>query len=141
MIKRYDPFQDFILLKDTFKAIEDGLAQNGEASNVWAPKIDVGESEKAILVKTELAGVNKEDIKIDVTGDTLSISGEKKWEDTGEDVKYHKIERTYGAFTRTFKIGVPIDADNIKATYKNGVLEITVPKAEALTQKKIEISN
>ena len=141
MIKRYDPFQDFILLKDTFKAIEDGLAKNEEPSNVWMPAVDVGETQNSIILRCELAGVQKEDIKIDITGDTLSISGEKKWVDPEEDVKYHKIERTYGAFTRTFKIGVPIDQDKIKATYKNGVLEINVPKAEMLAQKKIEISN
>ena len=141
MIKKYDPFQDFILLKDTFKAIEEGLSQNEETGNVWTPKVDVGESEKSIIVKCELPGVKKEDIKIDITGDTLSISGDKKWEDSDVDVKYHKIERIYGAFTRTFKIGIPIDQENIKATYKNGVLEIVVPKAEKLAQKKIEITN
>ena len=141
MIKRYDPFQDIILLKDTFKAIEDGLAQNEENSNVWIPNVDVGESAKNIIFKCELPGIEKDNIKIDITGDTLSISGERKFADAGEDIKYHKIERNYGAFNRTFKIGVPVDQENIKATFKNGVLEIIVPKAQELTQKKIEITN
>lgn len=139
MIRQYDPFQDFIILKDAFKAIENGYASQ-EKENVWTPSVDVGENEKNIILRCDLPGVNKEDIKIDVTGDTLSISGEKKMIEDG-DIKYHKIERINGTFSRTFKIGIPIDQENIKAAFKNGVLEIIVPKAEKLAQKKIEITN
>lgn len=140
-MRSYDPFKDFIVLKDTLRAMEDGLSSKEiDGVNVWTPKVDVGETDKCIIVRCELPGVEKDQIKIDITGDTLSISGERKWNDD-QDIKYHKIERFYGAFNRTFKIGIPIDQDNIKATYKNGVLEIVVPKAEKLAQKKIEISS
>ena len=140
-MRNYDPFKDFIVLKDTLRAMEDGLSsKDTEGVNVWTPKVDVGETDKNIIVRCELAGVDKDQIKIDITGDTLSITGERKWTDD-QEIKYHKIERFYGAFNRTFKIGIPIDQDNIKATYKNGVLEIIVPKAEKLAQKKIEISS
>lgn len=140
MIRKYDPFKDFIILKDTFKALEDGLTKTEENSNVWAPRVDISETEANIIVRSELAGLSKEDIKIDVTGDTLNISGERKWVEK-ENEKYHKIERFYGAFNRTFSIGVPINADDIKASFKDGVLEIIIPKAEKLKQKKIEITS
>jgi len=136
---QYDPFQDFIILKDAFKSIENGYKKQ-EKENFWTPNVDVLESEKNIILRCDLPGVQKENIKIDVVGDTLSISGEKKMIED-QDVKYHKIERINGAFSRTFKIGVPIDQENIKAAFKNGVLEIIVPKAEKLAQKKIEITN
>ena len=136
MIKRYDPFQDFIVLKDAFRTFEEGLSQ-AENTDVWTPVTDVLEDENAIIVRCDLPGVDKENIKIDIEGDKLSIRGERG-RDSG---KYLKAERPYGVFARTFRIGIPIEQEKIKASYKNGVLDITVPKAEKLAQKKIEITS
>ncbi|MBQ0105057.1 MAG: Hsp20/alpha crystallin family protein [Armatimonadetes bacterium] len=136
MIKRYDPFQDFIVLKDAFRTFEEGLSQT-ENTDVWTPATDVLEDENSIIVRCDLAGVDKENIKIDIEGDKLSIRGERK-RDSG---KYLKAERPEGVFARSFRIGIPIEQEKIKASYKNGVLDITVPKAEKLAQKKIEITS
>lgn len=139
MIERYDPFQDFSVLKDAFRSFENSFSKQEEPL-IWKPKTEIAETDKNIVLCCELPGVEKNNIKIDVSGDTLCISGEKKFRENPE-IKYHHTEINYGPFSRTFKIGIPVETENIKATYREGLLEITLPKAEKTAQKKIEITS
>jgi HSP20 family protein len=103
--------------------------------------VDVREDENEVIVHAELPGVKQEDIDIEVTGDTLTLRGERKFEETDKRKNYVRVERTYGSFQRAFSIGVPIENDKVTAGFKDGVLEIHLPKSEAIKPKKITVGN
>ncbi|HVM33085.1 MAG TPA: Hsp20/alpha crystallin family protein [bacterium] len=123
----------------------DGLLNEGnfwdwaEGRTQLLPAVDVEETEAEYLFKAELPGLRKEDVKISLSDNVLEISGEKRSEERAKDRTYHRVERSYGAFRRTYAISKPIQADKIAARYKDGVLEITVPKAEEAKPREIEI--
>lgn len=110
-------------------------------SNVFAPRVDVTEDNENLYVHAEVPGVDKNDIKINLVGDVLTISGEKKTEQKDEKKNYYRIERNYGAFSRSFTLPSEIIVDKISADYNNGVLNITLPKTEEakIVEKQIEI--
>jgi HSP20 family protein len=106
---------------------------------VWAPTLDVSENEDAIVVKAELPGMSKDDINITFSDGLLTLSGEKKEETRDEKENVHLRETHYGAFQRTIRIPVAVDHEKIDATYKDGVLRLTVPKSDAAKPRKIQI--
>lgn len=138
-----DPFESLLRLQDDLaRAFNPRAAQPREhvSSRVWSPTVDVYEDNDKIVIKADLPGLNQEDIDIEMNGDTLTLRGERKFDDEARREGYVRIERQYGAFQRSFTIGVPIEPDQVKATYKNGILELTVPKAEATKPKKVQVS-
>ncbi len=110
-------------------------------SNVFTPRVDVTEDNENLYVHAEVPGVDKNDIKINLVGDVLTISGEKKSEQKDEKKNYYRIERNYGAFSRSFTLPAEIKVEQISAAYDNGVLNITLPKTEEakIVEKQIEI--
>jgi HSP20 family protein len=110
-------------------------------SNVFIPKVDVTEDNDNLYVHAEIPGVDKKDIKINVSGDVLTISGEKKSEQRDENKNYYRIERTNGSFSRSFTLPAEVVVDKIQAEYKDGVLNVTMPKTEEskVVEKQIEI--
>jgi len=96
----------------------------------WMPPVDIEESDKEYLIKAELPGMKKEEVKLKVEGGTLSISGERKAEKEEKDKKYHRVERSYGAFSRSFTLPEGALAEKISAVFKDGVLMVHLPKAE-----------
>ncbi|MDA0750454.1 MAG: Hsp20/alpha crystallin family protein [Verrucomicrobia bacterium] len=106
----------------------------------WAPLVDIVEDEKEYLIKAELPEIKKDDISVKVEKGVLSISGERKFEKEEKDKKYHRVERSYGHFTRTFSFPEDADADHVKAEFKDGVLLVHLPKAEKAKPKQIEVS-
>jgi len=142
-IVRWDPFRDLVRVRDEIGSwFESTLEKEREErkSAVWAPSVDVKETDKEVIVKADLPGIKKEDIEVSVDKDQLIIKGERKMEKEENEKDYVRVERSYGSFYRSFNIGVPIKEDEIKASYKNGVLEISIPKEEIKKPKKIEIS-
>ena len=113
---------------------------NGGAFTL-APALDASEDEKAFHVSAELPGMEEKDIHVDLTGNTLTIQGEKSTEKEEKDKSFHRRERSYGRFYRAITLPVEVDQDAIKADFKNGVLELTLPKTEAAKEKsrRIEI--
>jgi HSP20 family protein len=105
----------------------------------WYPAIDVIDKEDSYVLKAELPGVKKEDVKVDVHDSTLTIKGEKKAEEKVEKENYLRIERSYGAFSRSFTLPENADAAKIKASYNDGVLELVIPKKEEAKPKTIQI--
>lgn len=103
------------------------------------PTVDVVESEKDIRVTAEIPGIDEKNIEISVMGNALTISGEKKEEKEEKGQTYHRIERSYGSFSRTIPLPVEVDPDKTEAVYKNGVLTVTLPKVEQAKRRKIEI--
>jgi HSP20 family protein len=101
----------------------------------WAPSVDIGENDKEYLVKAELPEVKKEDIKVSVDDGTLSITGERKVEKEDKGTKFHRVERAFGRFERTFTLPDETDADHITSEYKDGILTVHLPKNPAAKPK------
>lgn len=105
----------------------------------WNPAVDVAEETDKIVVRVEAPGMNEQDLRVSFEDGLLSISGERQFE-RKEDRSYHRIERAYGSFTRTFSLPRSVDAGQIAATYRDGILEVTIPKKEEARPKQIQIT-
>jgi HSP20 family protein len=105
----------------------------------WAPAVDVAEEQDKIVVKVEVPGMNENDLKVHFEDGLLTVSGERQFE-RKDDRNYHRIERTYGSFVRSFSLPRSVDANKIAASYVNGVLEIEIPKLEEAKPKQIQIN-
>lgn len=110
-------------------------------SNVFTPRVDVTEDNDNLYVEADLPGINKNEVKVSVTGDVLTISGERKSEQRDENKNYYRIERSSGSFSRSFTLPAEIDSEKISAEFKDGVLKVTMPKTEEakVVEKKIEV--
>jgi len=113
----------------------DSVARSGGSSYSFVPKVDVLESEKGYEVSLLIAGLSKEDFKIDLNENVLTISGERKFSKEKKENKLHVLETQYGNFSRSFSLPENVDAAKIEASYKNGLLEIFIPKDEKKTLK------
>jgi HSP20 family protein len=100
-----------------------------ETAGQWAPKVDISESKDAVVVKAEIPGVEQKDINVSLQDQVLTIKGEKHHEKEEKDEKYHRIERSWGAFTRAFRMPAAVAGDKVTATFKDGTLTVTLPKA------------
>jgi len=112
------------------------------ARSEWSPAtmpVDVEETAEAYVFRADLPGMQPKDVKVSLQGDTLSLRGERKREEQGSEGASHRVERSYGAFERSFKFGTPIRGDQVKASYKDGVLEVRVPKADEARSREIEV--
>ena len=117
--------------------VDDFFAPTKERLN-FVPAVEVGETEKAYLVTVDVPGLAKEDVKIEVLGDLLKISGERKFEKT-ENKKYHVMERTFGRFERTITLPENVDIEKVEAVHSDGVLKIALPKTEAVKAKVVSV--
>lgn len=148
-IVRFDPFEDMARLQrevnrlfetsDRGSGLRHGDAEHA-STRIWAPAVDIAEDPEEIVLKAELPGLKQEDIDIELSGDTLTIKGERKFDDTERKDSYIRIERAYGMFQRSFTISVPVQDDAVSASYKDGVLEVHLPKSEAARPKKVTVS-
>ena len=109
------------------------------ASGTWAPPVDVAEEKDHILVKVEVPGMEEKDLRVNFEDGLLTVSGERQFE-RKDDRNYHRIERAYGSFVRQFTLPRTVDANAITANYKNGVLEIEIPKKDEAKPKQIQIN-
>lgn len=123
--RHWDPFRD--LFGDDFYSTF-GLPAVSAQPNTWTPTVDISESDKEFTIHAELPGVKKEDIKLQIDEDVLTIQGERKFEKTEESREFRKRERSYGSFVRTFQLPEGVDQELIKASFKEGVLDISIPK-------------
>jgi HSP20 family protein len=105
----------------------------------WTPSVDIIETKDDIVVEAELPGIRQEDINVSITDNVLTIKGEKKQEKEVKEENYHRIERSYGAFQRSFTLPTAVQADKAKASFKDGVLKVVIPKAEEAKPKEIKI--
>ncbi len=111
----------------------------GALSEEWSPSVDISETEENLFVTAELPGLEAKDVNVTISGDLLTIKGEKKKEKEEKDEHHHYIERFVGSFQRSFRLPVDIQSEKIEASFKKGVLKITLPKAEEAKKKSIEI--
>ncbi len=110
------------------------------AAAQWTPTVDISEDDNEYLIKAELPEVKKEDVKVTVENGVLTLRGERKFEKEENGKKYHRIERSYGSFMRSLSMPDDADAEKVAADYKDGVLQIHLPKSEAKKPRQIEVS-
>jgi HSP20 family protein len=110
------------------------------ATGTWVPPVDVAEVQDKIIVRAEVPGMKQEDINIEFENGVLTIKGERKLEKNGDNMTWHRVERTYGNFIRSFTLPRTVDPERIGATYRDGILEIEVPKKEEAKPKQIRIA-
>jgi HSP20 family protein len=126
-----------------FNRLFDGLLRGGIQDDgsygVWTPAVDITEQENEYQVRVELPGVNKDDVKITLESNILTIRGEKKQEKDVKEESMHRTERVYGSFQRSFTLPTTVQEKEIQATYKDGILLISLPKAEEAKPKQIEV--
>jgi HSP20 family protein len=138
---RWDPFRELTALQSEVNRLFSRVGNGGVAERQsWTPSIDVIETDDAIKLQAELAGMDPADISIEVQDNVLTVSGERRFEEEVKEDKYYRIERRYGSFSRSIALPQTIDENNIKATYDTGVLEVSVPKAEVARPKKIAVA-
>ncbi len=117
-----------------------GTAEDREfGPSAWMPAVDLVEKGDAFVANVELPGVSKEDVKITLQENVLTIRGEKKEEKESKDSNYHRLERSYGSFQRSFSLPAAVKADAVEAAYRDGILTITLPKAEEVKRRQIEV--
>jgi HSP20 family protein len=143
-IVRWSPFRGMVSLQDGMNSIFDEFfgrvpSRVEPEEGAWSPSVDISENNNAITINAEIPGMSKEDIKINIQDNTMTLKGEKKQEKEEKDANYHRVERSYGAFMRSFTLPTPVQADKVKASYKNGVLRIVLPKSEEVKPKEIPI--
>jgi HSP20 family protein len=114
-------------------------SDEGFAVAAWAPAVDIYETDKEIVMKAELPEMQEKDIEIKVEDTILIVAGERKMEKEVKEENYHRIERSYGSFHRSFTLPHSVDRENIKASYKDGVLKVVLPKREEVKPKQIKI--
>ena len=141
-ITKWDPFRDVFSLRtemDRFFETMLGRYPRERGEGLWAPLVDVEETKDNVIARIELPGLKKEDIKVTIKNNMLTISGERKHETEEKGKTYYRIERAYGQFQRTIELPTDVLADKAKATYKDGILELVIPKSEKAKEKEIAI--
>jgi len=137
------PFRELTTIRDEMDKIWNRFAREWPSlehfRGEWAPSLDVSESKDEIIVKAELPGMDVKDIDISLSGGILTIKGEKKQEKEEKEENYHIIERSYGKFIRSVQLPGEVKSDKINASYKDGVLNITLPKSEEAKKKEVKI--
>jgi HSP20 family protein len=143
-ITRWRPFRDVVSIQDEMNRLFDDffgrpVLKTGWTEGVWSPTVDVSEDKDNVIIRAEMPGMSKEDVKISIQDNVLTLKGEKKQEKEEKDKNYHRIERSYGSFCRSFQLPTSVKSDKVKASYKDGVLSVTLPKTEEVKPKEIPI--
>ena len=146
-IVRWEPFRDLLSLQERMNRLFDDSFRGARGSDEdwalggsWAPAVDIYEQDGNIVLKAELPGIDPKDVDVRVENNTLTLRGERKHDQEVKKENYHRVERTYGTFTRSFTLPNVVDTNNIKADYRDGVLRMTLPKREEAKPKQISIS-
>jgi len=130
LVTRFDPFREIKELENRIFQNYVPAVQTEKGINAFTPSVNTREDEKAYYIEVDLPGVKKEDIKVDIKENTLTISGERKFKDEVKEDDYYKIETSIGKFSRTFTLPEDADVENIDAKSENGVLDIVIPKVK-----------
>jgi HSP20 family protein len=143
-LRELEDFQDRILRAfnpvSTARGVSGDGRQQSLALTEWAPLVDIIEDEKGYLITAELPRVNKEDVKVTLENGMLTIAGERRLEkEEGDKKKYHRVERSYGCFARSFALPDDSDTSSVDAQFKDGILDIRIAKSEAARPKQIEV--
>lgn len=139
-----DPFRELLNLQRGINQLFDNSVGQGSGEGValstWTPAVDIFEDESSFIIKLEMPEVNREDVKVNLHENTLSISGERRLENEDKREGYHRVERSYGQFYRSFTLPPNINPEGINAQFKDGMLRLSIPKKEEAKPKQIEVN-
>lgn len=143
-VTRWDPFRELTSLRDEMnrifsRSLGDG-GQRPASAGTWAPPVDVFDTNEAIVLKVELPGLTPDDVEVEVDDNVLTVRGERRFTEDVEEGRYHRIERTYGQFSRSVSLPAGVKPDGITAAFTDGVLEVRVPKADEVRPRKIDVT-
>ena len=141
---RWKPFRDLAAMQEEMNRLFDRFfgrfSERREFDEgMWSPFVDISETKDDLVITAEIPGMNKDDIKISINDNILCLKGEKKQDKKVEEENYHRVERSYGTFHRSFTLPATVQQDQVKATYRDGILRVTLPKAEEAKPKEIAI--
>ncbi len=147
-IVRWEPVRDLVSLQDrmntlfnqSFRGLNRGGAEEDWAQGAWSPAVDIYEKDGTIVLKAELPGIDTKDVDVSVENNILTLRGERRFDQEVQKENYQRVERSYGAFTRSFTLPTVVDTEKIKAEFKDGVLRMTLPKKEEAKPKQISIN-
>ena len=145
-IVRYDPFRDLRSLQEEVNRLFTGnmartFDDEGIARGSWSPNVDIYENKDQIVLEAELPGMKREDFDLSVENNVVTLRGERHFEKKDESDNYHRVERAYGSFTRSFTLPNTVSAEDATAEYNNGVLRVTLPKREETKARRIEVKS
>lgn len=143
-IVRYDPFRDLRSLQEEVNRLFStnltrAFGDEGIGRGAWAPSVDIYENKDQIVLEAELPGMKQEEFDLSIENNVITLRGERKFEKTDETDNYHRVERSYGSFTRSFTLPQTVSAEGATADYSNGVLRVTLPKREETKARRIEV--
>ena len=143
-ITRYDPFRELRMLQDEVNRLfSSNLSRSfddeGLMRGAWTPSVDIYENKDQIVLEAELPGMNREDFELTIENNVLTLRGERRFEKQDDTDNYHRVERAYGSFTRSFTLPQTVSAEDATAEYKNGVLRVVLQKREEVKARRIEI--
>lgn len=144
-LRAWDPYRDFMSLRENINRMFEDTVRGSDrpmemTTSSWPVPVDIYETKDEIVVRLEAAGINPKDVKIHLVGDQLTITGKREHEGRTEDRNYVRVERRFGQFVRSFTLNLPVVAEQVRASYKDGLLEVHLPKAEQVKPKEIEVS-
>ncbi|HVA00263.1 MAG TPA: Hsp20/alpha crystallin family protein [Terriglobia bacterium] len=144
-IARWEPFRGLVTTQDRFNrlfndAIAKTFSEEEPGSRAWMPPVDIYETDDSLVLKAELPGINPDDVEVRVEDNTLYLKGERKFQKDVKEENLHRVERSYGMFSRSFVLPNSIDSDKVQAAYKDGILTLTMPKREEAKPKTIKIN-
>lgn len=143
-IVRYDPFRELRSLQDEMTRLFTGMnpaaGRDDMSYGSWNPSVDIFEDKENLVLEAELPGMKREDFELSIENNVLTLKGDRKFEKKTEGDNYHRIERGYGTFTRSFTLPQTVTAEGAKAEFQNGILRVLLPKREETKARKIEIT-
>lgn len=144
-IVRYDPFRDLRSLQDEVNRLfstnlSRAFGEEGIARGAWNPSVDIYENKDQIVLEAELPGMKREDFDLSIENNVITLRGERRFEKKDESDNYHRVERSYGSFARSFTLPQTVQAEQVAAEYRNGVLRVTIPKREEVKARRIEVA-
>ncbi len=142
---KYDPFRELRNLQDEMTRLFTGVApasfgREDVMYGAWNPNVDIFEEKDNLILEAELPGLKRDDFELTIENNVITLKGERKLEKKSEGENYHRVERSYGSFTRSFTLPQTVKADDAKAEFHDGVLRVTLPKREETKARKIEIT-
>jgi HSP20 family protein len=146
-LARWTPMRHLMTFQDDMNRLFNQFFQGGTGeeagwgARTWAPPVDIYETDEALILKAELPGVSKDEVSVEVHQNTLILRGQRKHEAEVKEEHYHRMERAYGTFQRSFVLPTMVDQEKVQASYKDGVLELRLPKSEAAKPKRVAIQS
>ena len=142
VLTKYDPFHESGDLSSGFRAFQDTvnrLLSEPPSGRPWTPAVDILETDNELMIKADLPQVDMQDIQVEIENGTLTLKGERKFDNEEKAQGYHRIERSFGAFARYFSLPETVDPEKVKAEYKNGVLTVSLAKKELAKPRSIKV--